>query len=227
MIKHFVWVCIYLVAVSSLELNGGIVDTQCTVELVHSANSKQLHSILQSLTDTTFFRLYQVNTNRECPFWKAKETPPTAPPPSQPLENPLDTQCSTVLEDSAAPVCSLDHGDALPFGPAAPLLGPASPREASLRSKIKWTPPTDAVDRSISAQETTALTQSARPEACAPEDDNSPTFWLDICGDVEPESSEFINLRLNPERYTGYNGSHIWQAIYEENCFVRLVCRRK
>ena len=22
-------------------------------------------------------------------------------------------------------------------------------------------------------------------------------------------------------RYTGYNGSHVWEAIYKENCLVR------
>ena len=35
-------------------------------------------------------------------------------------------------------------------------------------------------------------------------------------------SEEYINLRLNPERNTGYGGPHaakIWGAIYKENCF--------
>jgi ERO1-like protein alpha len=27
-----------------------------------------------------------------------------------------------------------------------------------------------------------------------------------------------VNLQRNPERWTGYNGSHVWSAIYEENC---------
>jgi len=39
-------------------------------------------------------------------------------------------------------------------------------------------------------------------------------------------SEEFINLKLNPERNTGYVGeeaSRVWRAIYEENCFTRPV----
>jgi len=35
-------------------------------------------------------------------------------------------------------------------------------------------------------------------------------------------SARYINLLLNPERYTGYSGynaTKIWQAIYKENCF--------
>eukprot|EP00960_Hanusia_phi_P039611 753953-Hanusia_phi.AAC.11 len=33
---------------------------------------------------------------------------------------------------------------------------------------------------------------------------------------------EYVNLQLNPERWTGYNGSHVWNAIYHENCFEKL-----
>ena len=32
----------------------------------------------------------------------------------------------------------------------------------------------------------------------------------------------YVDLTLNPERYTGYRGesaTRIWNAIYEENCF--------
>merc|ERR1719163_1717315 len=28
-----------------------------------------------------------------------------------------------------------------------------------------------------------------------------------------------MNLIKNPERNTGYNGTHIWEAMYNENCF--------
>jgi flavocytochrome c len=34
------------------------------------------------------------------------------------------------------------------------------------------------------------------------------------------ETKAPINLLLNPERNTGYNGTHIWKAIYEENCLA-------
>ncbi|XP_055956793.1 ERO1-like protein beta [Patella vulgata] len=44
--------------------------------------------------------------------------------------------------------------------------------------------------------------------------------------DVDDESSagmEYVDLLLNPERYTGYKGDsphRIWRSIYEENCFT-------
>ena len=42
---------------------------------------------------------------------------------------------------------------------------------------------------------------------------------MNMCGEDDQES-EVVNLQLNPERWTGYNGSHVWDAIYNENCFA-------
>ncbi|KAF7490630.1 ERO1-like protein beta [Sarcoptes scabiei] len=39
------------------------------------------------------------------------------------------------------------------------------------------------------------------------------------CSRDDSEESQYYNLVLNPERYTGYDGSQIWKSIYEENCF--------
>lgn len=44
------------------------------------------------------------------------------------------------------------------------------------------------------------------------------------CNDSDDHDSEYVDLLLNPERYTGYSGesaNRIWRAIYEENCFIR------
>ena len=43
--------------------------------------------------------------------------------------------------------------------------------------------------------------------------------------DVDEQSRllSYVDLSLNPERYTGYAGSsaeRIWKAIYRENCFL-------
>lgn len=45
------------------------------------------------------------------------------------------------------------------------------------------------------------------------------TFWMDMCSNIhEGEKTKLVNLALNPERNTFYNGTHIWKAIYDENC---------
>ena len=38
----------------------------------------------------------------------------------------------------------------------------------------------------------------------------------------EDSAAEYVDLLLNPERYTGYKGKsahRIWRSIYMENCF--------
>jgi ERO1-like protein alpha len=39
---------------------------------------------------------------------------------------------------------------------------------------------------------------------------------------AESTDGQYVDLALNPERFTGYAGKsahHVWQTIYEENCF--------
>lgn len=43
-----------------------------------------------------------------------------------------------------------------------------------------------------------------------------------FCVEQEDDESEYVDLLLNPERYTGYKGESahkIWRSIYMENCF--------
>lgn len=43
------------------------------------------------------------------------------------------------------------------------------------------------------------------------------------CNDDDDPDSQYVDLLLNPERYTGYTGEsahRVWRAIYDENCFL-------
>lgn len=43
------------------------------------------------------------------------------------------------------------------------------------------------------------------------------------CNDNDDHDSQYVDLLVNPERFTGYSGEsahRIWRAIYEENCFL-------
>ena len=51
--------------------------------------------------------------------------------------------------------------------------------------------------------------------------------WL-IEEDIDSKEGTYINLLKNPEGYTGYQGPHIWKAIFSENCFsdrFNLLCK--
>lgn len=60
--------------------------------------------------------------------------------------------------------------------------------------------------------------------------DEKKRFWF--TADENSAESQYVDLLLNRERYTGYKGAspqRIWKAIYEENCFKygsfgHLVC---
>ncbi|CAF87730.1 unnamed protein product, partial [Tetraodon nigroviridis] len=51
-------------------------------------------------------------------------------------------------------------------------------------------------------------------------DDEAERFC--VVDDEESPDSQYVDLLLNPERFTGYRGAEAWQiwnSIYEENCF--------
>lgn len=44
------------------------------------------------------------------------------------------------------------------------------------------------------------------------------------CAEDENDSkSIYVNLNLNKESYTAYEGKQIWEAIYEENCLIDRI----
>ncbi|KAG1929691.1 ERO1-like protein beta isoform X1 [Pimephales promelas] len=51
--------------------------------------------------------------------------------------------------------------------------------------------------------------------------DDAQDYFCGLDDEMSPEA-EYVDLLLNPERYTGYNGPsawRVWNSIYEENCF--------
>uniref|UniRef100_A0A671VUQ1 ERO1-like protein alpha n=1 Tax=Sparus aurata TaxID=8175 RepID=A0A671VUQ1_SPAAU len=58
-------------------------------------------------------------------------------------------------------------------------------------------------------------------------DDESERFC--VVDDEQSPDSQYVDLLLNPERFTGYRGPEAWQiwnSIYEENCFKPYTVRR-
>ncbi len=73
---------------------GQLDDAQCDVHAVESANSKQLHNILEELSNTTYFRLMHINLDGKCRFFnqavaEAKCSAGAPPPPPSPFADPF------------------------------------------------------------------------------------------------------------------------------------------
>ncbi|XP_030624656.1 ERO1-like protein alpha isoform X1 [Chanos chanos] len=78
-----------------------------------------------------------------------------------------------------------------------------------------------AVDSSLSEETRQALLEWNR------HDDESERFCM--ADDEESPDSQYVDLLLNPERFTGYKGPEAWQiwnSIYEENCFKPRTVKR-
>eukprot|EP00945_MAST-04E_sp_MAST-4E-sp1_P004399 g4399.t1 len=182
--------------------SGTVGDANCNVETVETANDDQLNSILMELTNTTFFRLYKVDLSAKCIFWQKekhsektcggeKEEDEGVSENSKPISNFLK-------EKKKKPtLCSLTTGTgaSLPWGPQSSPVKKLS-RSAGVADKVV--------------------------EGC--KDSALPEFWLDLCptaGVNTLDKVDYVDLQTNPERFTGYNGSKLWDAIYQENCFSR------
>ncbi|XP_007097672.2 ERO1-like protein alpha [Prionailurus viverrinus] len=78
-----------------------------------------------------------------------------------------------------------------------------------------------AVDESLSEETQKAVLQWTK------HDDSSDSFCE--ADDIQSPDAEYVDLLLNPERYTGYKGPDawkIWNVIYEENCFKPQTIKR-
>ncbi|XP_074854619.1 ERO1-like protein alpha [Carettochelys insculpta] len=78
-----------------------------------------------------------------------------------------------------------------------------------------------AVNESLSEETKRAMQQWIQHE------DSSDNFCE--ADDVQSPDAEYVDLLLNPERYTGYKGPEawkIWNSIYEENCFKPPTIKR-
>jgi len=183
----------------------------CNVDAVQVANLRQLHPILHDLVNTTFFRLFRVNLkNPICPYWKSAD--------SEKEDTSSGGTCSgTVPVLSKKPAFAQKGlGAGLGFSSAAE---PTSEPGCSVHSD--GSNAEGGIDRKLTIQEKVAqLERDNETEPCEFEED-LPTYWVDMCsGDhMKGVDLEDVNLIKNPERNTGYNGSHIWQAMYNENCF--------
>ena len=192
------------------------------METVEAANSKQLNALLTEVTETAFFRLINVNMDGKCQYWGGPET---EEPSCDGGKN--DETFAAFAEPSAPPLCSLgtdapapSGGSSDPFG-GSPFGGSSSSSSFSSPFGMSAAPPSsDPVDATITPEENRALL-GLTPEDCS--DEELPTFWLDLCSAIPTNASDYVNLQRNPESYTGYNGTKIWDAIYQENCLQRTA----
>lgn len=207
---------------------GPLEDAACNVEDLEQANEKQLFMILQEIKTTQFFRNFVVDLDAKCPLqsWRSgsaggssnkKESSAifTTSDPNAGGEE-AEFQCGgggTEQDEEddpdAPPRCHVEAPEAdLGFLGSNALfsLKQGGFSSQAQQDTFKWKKQTNMV-----------VEEGA--EACEENNFLLPdAFWMDMCSQIQSDNTKVVNLALNPERNTGYNGTHIWKAIYDENC---------
>uniref|UniRef100_A0A1L8DUA8 Putative endoplasmic reticulum oxidoreductin-1-like protein n=1 Tax=Nyssomyia neivai TaxID=330878 RepID=A0A1L8DUA8_9DIPT len=178
------------------QLQGTIDDCACNVDTVDHFNNMKIYPRINSILASDYFRFYKVNLKQSCPFWAD------------------DSRC-------AMKFCSVQPCDERDI--------PEGIKGFSLESpSFKYTK--EAHDSIVDCgsdlnAELSYLNTSISDKAhqgfqlWADHDEAQDNFCI---LDDHQEGAEYVDLSLNPERYTGYKGDSahkIWRSIYLENCF--------
>ncbi|XP_039965693.1 ero1-like protein [Bactrocera tryoni] len=182
------------------ELKGSINDCSCNVDTVDHFNNIKIYPRLKSLLVKNFFRFYKVNLKNTCPFW------------------PDDSKCA--IRFCQVQNCDEEH---IPKGlieksentKSAAFKYTKEAQSSECSEAEDYNSVLSYLDTSLSDQahrefERWAKHDEAEEDFCILEDENN--------------GSQYVDLLINPERYTGYRGEsahRIWRSIYMENCFGR------
>lgn len=225
-----------------------ILDASCNMEDLEQANDAQLFEILQELKQTQFFRNFVVDLQHKCPLqqWGTTSSTMSHGGGSSPTEHgkPTTTKQDTAaasgassyastsstenehgafectggkdeLDEDAPPLCEVDvnnSGDPFSFDSnALHSLQTTGFESKDQEEAYTWKKITDTVFTEVEELPSTIPEDALLPDS----------FWKDMCSSIGlGDGTTTVNLALNPERNTGYNGTHIWRAIYEENCIA-------
>lgn len=183
------------------QLQGTIDDCSCNVDTVDFYNNVKIFPRLRSLLVKDFFRYYKVNLMKECPFWVD------------------DSKC-------AMRFCHVEHCEEKDIPPG--LKGDVSSYHKYLKEVQTLTNCNEDLDEELGFLNTSISDKAHQGfQKWADYDEAQDNFC--ISDDHEP-GAEYVDLLLNPERYTGYRGEsarRIWSSIYLENCFQSHSVRRK
>ncbi|XP_067940008.1 ERO1-like protein alpha [Watersipora subatra] len=186
------------------KLGGEVDDCSCTVESVDLFNNNQIYEQLTDLLATDYFKYYPVDLLTPCTIWKDEGTCS--------LSNCGVKACT---EDEVPEGLKNGKGEENQSAKTAGKKYSEEAQEEGCRQVDETEVTLSKIDKTISeasneAFKTWSKHDDAQNDFCQLDDETSPTL-------------EYVNLLLNPERYTGYAGPHankIWTSIYKENCFI-------
>lgn len=181
------------------DLHGALGDCSCNVDTIDYFNNVKIFPRIQSLVSKDYFRFYKVNLKKECPFW--------ADDSRCAMKYCHIKTCSKENVPGYANGYENDHYDEIPARKYS------KEGQSDCSSDPDHNPDLGYLNMTISAA---SQYEIAKWKA---HDDALENF----CEyDDRDADADYVDLSLNPERYTGYKGPsahRIWRSIYQENCF--------
>ncbi|XP_012277627.1 ero1-like protein [Orussus abietinus] len=183
------------------KLKGSIDDCSCNVDTVDYFNNMRIYPRLQSLLVKDYFRFYKVNLKQECPFWADDSKCAIRYCHIQPCD---DDDIPPGLKGDVSGHSHFNESPADKYNMAAQL---TSCEQTAHDHNIEL----GYLNTTISSENYKGF------ELWQQHDNAQDNFCVQ-----ESSEGEYVDLLLNPERYTGYKGHsahRIWRSIYMENCF--------
>uniref|UniRef100_A0AAY4EJU6 Endoplasmic reticulum oxidoreductase 1 beta n=1 Tax=Denticeps clupeoides TaxID=299321 RepID=A0AAY4EJU6_9TELE len=175
------------------QLTGVLDDCFCDIESIDVFNNFKIYPLIRQLIERDFFRYYKVNLKRPCPFW------------------PDDGQCA--IKDCHVEPCPESK---IPVGIKSGNYNKYSKAVNTMTEMeaCEQAHELGAINSTLSNQSKEAFEDWARH-------DDAQDNFCELDDETSPDA-DYVDLLLNPERYTGYKGPsawRVWNSIYEENCF--------
>jgi ERO1-like protein alpha len=179
---------------STVGLEGNVSDCCCSFSDMENANSETVYPLLKKIVATPFFSHFKMDLCSICQLWE---------------DAPL-----CILRDCAVCECEKPPEWAHDVEWMPSMTGP-DPNCEHLEDRIVTT-----IDPLV-GEDWMAEPSSFLDQWNQEEDSTATTMQQDDTNDGN-SNAVVVDLRLNPERYTGYSGQSaekVWTAIHADNCF--------
>uniref|UniRef100_A0A8C0MQ53 Endoplasmic reticulum oxidoreductase 1 beta n=1 Tax=Canis lupus familiaris TaxID=9615 RepID=A0A8C0MQ53_CANLF len=176
-----------------LQVTGVLDDCLCDIDSIDNFNTFKIFPKIKKLQERDYFRYYKVNLKRPCPFWAE------------------DGHCS--IKDCHVEPCPESK---IPVG----IKAGSSNKYSKVANNTKELEDCEQANK-LGAINSTLSNQSKEAFIDWARYDDSQDHFCELDDERSP-AAQYVDLLLNPERYTGYKGSsawRVWNSIYEENCF--------
>jgi ERO1-like protein alpha len=196
---------------AAMGLNGTVADCCCSFADLERANLDIIYPLLRQTVATPFFAHFKMDLIADCPLWK-----------DQPVCKLRD--CS-VCEVDEPPwwAAQVDWMPKMIAGETAANDGDCDDDNEdyfNTEDRIVTT-----VDKYVRNDWSAAPTSFFDTSTDPPDDDVMASFMTPATTTDSASASSsavVVDLRLNPERYTGYDGASaakVWSAVHLDNCF--------